>query len=166
MRRIAKLYLLFFALMGTVLHPACEKDRSEPEEEVVTPDEGDCRYVFEEGISLIYGTWEPEYVIPFETGDSLFYEVGEGHKGHMFRIWYADSFELRDDGVFDIFYTAFGKPCKNEFSGTWLYKKDSMYFHINSDTVIIPVLHLEEERLIVEDTINTRASTVIMRRIN
>jgi len=158
---------ILLLLIIAFVNQSCQKEEQIQEEEEIVINEEDCEYEFSEELDNIYGVWEPAIVIDYETGDSTFYDIGEGHQGHMFNgNWYADSFELRDNGEFKIFYTTFGKPCKDEVSGMWTYEDMIMNFYLNGDTVNISVLLIEEDKLIIEDIMTTKESQVIMSRIN
>ena len=164
---------LVLIMMSVFVFQSCQKEVAEINEEVdineeeVLNEDGGCSYIFAEGLDNIYGTWAPEIVIDNETGDSIFYEIGEGHMGHMLEHWYSDSFELRDNGEFNIFYISMGKPCEDESFGKWEYGNMMInFFFFNQDTVRVPVILIEEDQLIIEDIINHKESEVILRRIN
>lgn len=156
------LSFLYFFLPFLLLCPACAG-----EENIVDDmeDPEDCFYKFESGLDAVYGRWEPKVIIDQTTGDSTFYEIGEGHHGFIFTGRYADAFELRDNGEFDMYYVEDGRPCKDDISGTWAFNNMIIqYFSIVGDTLSTPVISLQEDELILEDTINFKPSIAIMRK--
>ena len=164
---LAKLIFQFMIIILSLgLCQSCQKEDLDMTEEEVVQEDEDCSYVFAEGLSNIFGTWAPKIVIDHETGDSTFYADGKGHMGHMLTNWYSDSFELRDNGNFNIFYISMGKPCKEESFGDWGYKGEQLDFYFfNKDTVTVPVISVDEYQLIIEDIVNHKPSEVIMRKI-
>lgn len=154
-------WVIFFVLFLI----ACSK--SDSDDPIV---EDDCTYEFQEGLDAIYGAWEPRVIIDLDTGDSTYYELGEGPHGFMVGSYlYADAYEFRDNDEFDIYYVSQGRPCRDDVAGNWTYEQDSitMTFMYLGDTMFtIPVLSITQEELIVEDEVNFRPSTVIFRKVN
>ena len=154
-------WLLFIAIVLSACSGS-DNDEFEPED--------DCTYEFKAGIDAIYGAWEPEVIIDLDTGDSTFYEPGDGPYGFMVGSYlYADSYEFRDNGEFDIYYVELGRPCRDDVAGNWTYQQDSitMTFMFLGDTMFtIPVISLTREELIIEDEINFRKSRAIFRKVN
>ncbi|MFT6018918.1 MAG: hypothetical protein ACJATF_000553 [Flavobacteriales bacterium] len=126
----------------------------------------DCTYKFWEGPDHIYGAWEPKIIIDTESGDSTFYELGEGHAGYILDGWYANAFELRESKELRLYYVSSGRPCEGGLTHPWDYENMMLSLYLLNDTVNLPVLMLTEEELIIEDVINFRESTVIMRKVN
>ena len=160
------LEFLWLVIICVGLTYSCNDKEQVEEEELI---EEDCFYQFSEGIDDIYGAWEPKIIIDYETGDSTFYDIGTGPQGFMLETIYFDSYELRDNGEFDLYYVSSGRPCKEEMGGTWVYEKDSLTFtlvYLGDTMISIPVLSITEKELIIEDIINFKESKAIMRKVN
>ena len=133
----------------------------------ITPEEEDCYYVFPEGLDFIFGSWASIKVIDYVYGDTTYYDVDEGHGGFQLGGHYSDSFELKDNWTFNLFYTRVGRKCKDVEWGEFEYLNDTLTFYRSNGLIIdVPVIHLVEDTLVIEDVLNHHPSKITMLRIN
>lgn len=163
-KRKEKTVLVLLSIFTILISFSCA---SKEEVEYFEVSQNGCFYLFSDTLDYIYGTWEPRILIDNETGDSTFYEIGEGRGGFMFGDRYADSFELRANDDFAMYYVSIGRPCIEKVSGSWEFDDgSSLKFYHAGDTIDINVLYVNEEELIIEDVIEFKESKSIMRRVN
>ena len=157
--------LRLFLSIFLIVHFSCKKDKLEPNE----PDpivEDDCKYQFELSLSDISGVWEPKQIINLEEGDTSNYDIGEGPNGFMLYDYYADSFELRPDSNFALYYVESGRYCESRVDGTWYSDNDTLFFSSNrGENKKLPILALSETELVVEDSVNFKFSKSTFRKI-
>ena len=149
----------FFLLF--LLAYSCEKEVQLPEEEK------SCLYQFGLRLDNIYGAWEPAWVLDLESSDTTFYEVAKGHTGFILNDHYADAFELRPDSMTALYYVEFGRFCADRNDGIWYDKADTLYIsRYAGDLVKLPIIHLSENELRVEDHVNFKRSIASYRKNN
>lgn len=134
--------------------------------EPIEMEEPDCTYQFEPMLADIYGVWEPQQIINLEDGDTINYEPGTGHTGFILYGTYSDSFELRPDSSISLYYVENGRFCESRVGGIWYTQQDTLFIsRFFGDIKKLPILSLSESKLVVEDTVNFKASKAAYRKL-
>lgn len=164
-------YFLFLFIIGfgIISIYSCEDEMDNTVAPGEDMEEEDCFYVYEEGLDFIYGAWVSIAVIDYVFGDTTYYDVEESRGGFNFdRAHYSDSYELKSDNTFNLFYARQGRKCKDISWGGFEYANDTLSFIGFRDLppIHVRVIDLVEDTLIVEDVLNSHPSKITMLRIN